>query len=50
METIQALVESKETQSLAEQQSDQALAEIVRSLSAIEMSSVGGGNWTNVYF
>ena len=41
METIQAVVESKEI--VAEIQSEQAAAELVRSLSAVELSAVGGG-------
>jgi hypothetical protein len=50
METIQAVVESKEIQVTAEQKSDQATAEIVRSLSAIELSAVGGGTSAIAFF
>lgn len=50
METMQAVVESKETQVVVDQQSEQALAEVVRSLSAVELSAVGGGSGTALFF
>jgi uncharacterized protein (UPF0261 family) len=50
METIQAVVESKETHATVEQMSERAAAEVLRNLSAIELSAVGGGSGTALFF